>query len=43
MLLDFGAVIYAEDSSGENILMLAEIINNEEIINIITKEYENGF
>lgn len=43
MLIDFGADIYAEDSSGENILMLAEKINNEEIINIITKEYENGF
>lgn len=43
MLIDFGADIYAEDSSGENILMLAEEINNEEIINIITKEYENGF
>ena len=41
--IDFGADIYAEDSSGENILMLAEKINNEEIINIITKEYENGF
>ena len=43
ILIDFGADIYAEDSSGENILMLAEKINNEEIINIITKEYENGF
>lgn len=42
-LLSFGADIQAEDNSGENVLMLAEKINNKEIIEIITKEYENGF
>lgn len=43
LLIDFGADIYAEDDSGEAVLILAEKINNEEIIEIITKEYENGF
>lgn len=43
LLIDFGADIYAEDRSGENMLILAEKINNEEIIKIITEEYENGF
>lgn len=43
LLIDFGADIYAEDNSGENILMIAEKMNNEEIIEIITKVYENGF
>lgn len=43
LLIDFGADIYAEDDSGEAVLILAEKINNEEIIEILTKEYENGF
>ena len=43
LLIDYGADIYAEDESGEPVFMLADIINNEEIIEIFTKEYENGF
>lgn len=43
LLIDFGADIYTEDDSGETVLILAEKINNEEIIEIITKEYENGY
>lgn len=43
MLIDYGADIYAEDESVEPVFMLADIINNEEIIEIFTKEYENGF
>lgn len=43
LLIDSGADINIEDKSGEPVFMLAERINNEEIIEIITKEYENGF
>lgn len=43
LLIDFGADIHTEDNSGESILMLAEKLDNQEIIEIIIKEYENGF
>lgn len=43
LLIDYGADIMAEDESGESVFMLAERINNEEIIEIFAKEYENGF
>lgn len=42
MLIDYGADVFAEDNEGVTIKSLAEQLNNEEIIEIITKEYENG-
>lgn len=39
LMIYYGANVFALDDAGVSVLSLAEKINNEEIINIITREY----